>query len=124
MGERITIASDDPEFATWLERFVGTVRPYSELHTCAFGAILDATGAVASEHGCDVLLLHASFGSDPDDPGCEGLAQLRRLRPAPDRPVIVAYLLVIVTIFIFINLLVDLLYSVLDPRVRLAEAKG
>ena len=41
-----------------------------------------------------------------------------------DRPVIVAYLLVIVTLFIFINLVVDLLYSALDPRVRLAEAKG
>ena len=36
-----------------------------------------------------------------------------------DRPVIVAYLLVIVTIFIFINFAVDLLYSLLDPRVRL-----
>ena len=33
-----------------------------------------------------------------------------------DRPVIVAYLLVIVTIFIVINLLVDVLYSALDPR--------
>jgi len=41
-----------------------------------------------------------------------------------DRPVIVAYLLVIVTLFIFINLVVDVLYSTLDPRVRLAEAKG
>jgi peptide/nickel transport system permease protein len=41
-----------------------------------------------------------------------------------DRPVIVAYLLVIVTLFIVVNLLVDLLYSVLDPRVRLAEAEG
>jgi len=41
-----------------------------------------------------------------------------------DRPVIVAYLLVIVAIFIVINLAVDILYSVLDPRVRLAEAKG
>ncbi len=41
-----------------------------------------------------------------------------------DRPVIVAYLLVIVAIFILINLLVDILYSVLDPRVRLGEAKG
>ena len=38
-----------------------------------------------------------------------------------DRPVIVAYLLIIVTLFIVINLLVDLLYSVLDPRVRLGE---
>jgi peptide/nickel transport system permease protein len=41
-----------------------------------------------------------------------------------DRPVIVAYLLVIVTLFIVINLVVDLLYSALDPRVRLGEARG
>ena len=40
-----------------------------------------------------------------------------------DRPVIVAYLLVIVTFFIVINLLVDMLYSALDPRVRLTEAE-
>ncbi len=38
-----------------------------------------------------------------------------------DRPVIVAYLLVIVTVFIVVNLLVDIAYSVLDPRVRLAD---
>jgi peptide/nickel transport system permease protein len=41
-----------------------------------------------------------------------------------DRPVIVAYLLLIVIFFIFINLAVDILYSILDPRVRLSEAKG
>src|SRR5438132_1158815 len=41
-----------------------------------------------------------------------------------DRPIIVAYLLVIVFMFILINLLVDLLYSALDPRVRLTESKG
>jgi peptide/nickel transport system permease protein len=40
-----------------------------------------------------------------------------------DRPVIVAYLLMTVTMFIFINLLVDILYSILDPRVRIAEAR-
>jgi peptide/nickel transport system permease protein len=40
-----------------------------------------------------------------------------------DRPVIVAYLMIIVMMFIIINLVVDLTYSVLDPRVRL-EAKG
>jgi peptide/nickel transport system permease protein len=39
-----------------------------------------------------------------------------------DRPVIVAYLLMIVALFITINLLVDITYSLLDPRVRLAEA--
>jgi peptide/nickel transport system permease protein len=40
-----------------------------------------------------------------------------------DRPVIVAYLMIIVLLFITINLIVDLTYSVLDPRVRL-EAKA
>jgi peptide/nickel transport system permease protein len=41
-----------------------------------------------------------------------------------DRPVIVAYLMIIVTLFIFINLVVDVLYSVLDPRVRLGQTQG
>jgi len=39
-----------------------------------------------------------------------------------DRPVIVAYLCIIVTLFTLINLAVDIVYSLLDPRVRLAEA--
>lgn len=38
-----------------------------------------------------------------------------------DRPVIVAYLLIIVIMFIVINLIVDILYSILDPRVRLGD---
>lgn len=39
-----------------------------------------------------------------------------------DRPVVVAYLLVIVSLFILINFVVDVLYSVIDPRVRLGGA--
>lgn len=35
-----------------------------------------------------------------------------------DRPVIVAYILVVVSMFIVINLVVDVLYSLLDPRIR------
>jgi peptide/nickel transport system permease protein len=41
-----------------------------------------------------------------------------------DRPIIVAYLLVTVTMFIVVNLVVDIAYSALDPRVRLSEGKG
>lgn len=41
-----------------------------------------------------------------------------------DRPVIVAYLLVTVSMFIIINLVVDLLYSALDPRIRLEDIKS
>jgi peptide/nickel transport system permease protein len=43
---------------------------------------------------------------------------------ALDRPVVVAYLLVIVVLFIVINLVVDIVYSMLDPRVRLADAQS
>ena len=41
-----------------------------------------------------------------------------------DRPVIVAYLMIVVAMFTVINLVVDILYSILDPRVRLADAGG
>ena len=40
-----------------------------------------------------------------------------------DRPIIVAYLMIIVVIFVALNLVVDILYSVLDPRVRIKGAK-
>ena len=41
-----------------------------------------------------------------------------------DRPVIVAYMLIVVTLFITINFLVDVIYSLVDPRVRLATLKS
>ena len=41
-----------------------------------------------------------------------------------DRPIIVAYLMIIVFLFVLINLIVDILYSVLDPRVRLQDIKS
>lgn len=41
-----------------------------------------------------------------------------------DRPVIVAYVMVVVVLFVVINLLVDLVYSALDPRVRLTESQA
>ena len=41
-----------------------------------------------------------------------------------DRPVIVAYLMVIVLLFIIINFVVDIVYSYLDPRVRLGQSAG
>ena len=40
-----------------------------------------------------------------------------------DRPVIVAYLMFTAVIFVVINLVVDVVYLLLDPRVRIAEAK-
>ena len=41
-----------------------------------------------------------------------------------DRPVVVAYLMITVLMFVVINLVIDILYSILDPRVRLTAAKN
>ncbi|WP_412565161.1 ABC transporter permease [Thalassobius sp. MITS945101] len=38
-----------------------------------------------------------------------------------DRPIVVAYLMIIVLLFVVINLVVDIIYSILDPRVRLQD---
>lgn len=38
-----------------------------------------------------------------------------------DRPVVVAYLMIMVLFFVLINLVVDILYSILDPRVRIQD---
>jgi peptide/nickel transport system permease protein len=39
-----------------------------------------------------------------------------------DRPIVVAYLMIIVLIFVTLNLIVDIMYSILDPRVRIKGA--
>lgn len=40
-----------------------------------------------------------------------------------DRPVIVAYLLITVLMFMVINMIVDILYSLIDPRIRVSSMK-
>ncbi|MGJ4929174.1 ABC transporter permease [Bradyrhizobium sp. HKCCYLS2038] len=41
-----------------------------------------------------------------------------------DRPIVVAYLVLIMLIFVGINLLTDIAYTILDPRVRLGTKRG
>ena len=41
-----------------------------------------------------------------------------------DRPVIVAYLIVVVLMFVVINFIVDFIYTLLDPRVRLTTKEA
>ena len=43
---------------------------------------------------------------------------LREAWPWPDRPVMVAYLMLVALFFIILNLLVDIAYAALDPRLR------
>ena len=41
-----------------------------------------------------------------------------------DRPIIVAYLMLVVVLFVVINFIVDLIYAALDPRVRLSDTRS
>jgi peptide/nickel transport system permease protein len=41
-----------------------------------------------------------------------------------DRPVVVAYLIVVVIMFVIINFIVDMIYTMLDPRVRLSAREA
>jgi peptide/nickel transport system permease protein len=41
-----------------------------------------------------------------------------------DRPVIVAYIMVVVVLFVLVNLIVDIVYSLLDPRLRINGNKA
>ena len=41
-----------------------------------------------------------------------------------DRPIVVAYLLFVVTLFLILNLVVDIIYAALDPRVRLGGSEN
>jgi peptide/nickel transport system permease protein len=41
-----------------------------------------------------------------------------------DIPIMAAYLLLIATLFVVINLIVDLIYVVVDPRLRVRLARG
>ena len=41
-----------------------------------------------------------------------------------DRPVMVAFMMVVVTLFILINLVVDILYCVIDPRIRVQDGEA
>jgi peptide/nickel transport system permease protein len=43
---------------------------------------------------------------------------------AADIPVMAAYLMLIAALFVVINLIVDLLYYAVDPRLRISGAKG
>ena len=40
-----------------------------------------------------------------------------------DRPVMVAYLVLVVVLFVLINFVVDLIYGQLDPRIRIKAAQ-
>ncbi len=48
----------------------------------------------------------------------------RQLVQVVDVPVMAAYLMFVALVFVVINLIVDILYFVVDPRLRVGDARG
>jgi hypothetical protein len=86
MNSRITIASADRPYATWLEQQVGTVRPYLDVIVMHPGELLGERLPGDSDCESSVVLLHTSFASSDS----EGAACLRRLATADSQPVVIA----------------------------------
>jgi ActR/RegA family two-component response regulator/predicted Ser/Thr protein kinase len=86
MAERITIASADASFATWLGQRVGTLRPYSSVQTLHPDDLMRSLRAEAEPVDAAVLLLHTSFAA----PESLGVDCLRRLVSVDDQRVVVA----------------------------------
>jgi serine/threonine protein kinase len=84
MPPRITIASANPSFATWLERLVGTLRPFHPTST------IDPREPPAASEDPTVVLLHASFCAPGQGDEPEGVSLLRRFAQCADPPVVVA----------------------------------
>jgi len=86
---RLLIADDDSVYRDWLRLHLGVLYPDATV------AVLDleelaARAATLVRQDCDVLLLVARFGSNPEDPWAAGLELLRKLRGRPGLPAIVA----------------------------------
>lgn len=88
MIERLAIISDDPNYGSWLQHYIGTFHPYARVNALSTQAMVDDT-ANLQRAKCDVLLLHASFVSPDNSADSEGVCRLRQLKAIEDIPEIV-----------------------------------
>ena len=73
----------------------------------------EALDIVKENKGLHAVLL------DENMPGLSGLDTLLKIKQVNnDLPVVMGATLIFATIFVFINIIVDIVYGILDPRVR------
>ena len=86
---RVLVVDDDVRYGEWLRHHLDVLCPQasvSMLNRSEFERwCINFTG-----RDCDLLLLAAVFGSNPEDPQSPGLSLLRRLRDQPATPAVIA----------------------------------
>ncbi len=86
---RVLVVDDDPRYGEWLRHHLDVLCPQASVSMLNLEEFRRWC-ATFSGRDCDLLMLSASFGASPEDPGAQGLALLRRLREQPATPAVIA----------------------------------
>jgi hypothetical protein len=80
---------DDRRYGEWLRHHLDVLCPEASVSILNLEEF-QRWCATFSGRDCDLLMLAASFGASPEDPGAHGLTLLRRLRDQPAAPAVIA----------------------------------
>jgi eukaryotic-like serine/threonine-protein kinase len=86
---RVLVVDDDRRYGEWLRHHLDVLCPQASVSMLNLEEF-QRWCATFSGRDCDLLMLAASFGGSPEDPGAHGLTLLRRLRDQPATPAVIA----------------------------------
>ena len=86
---RVLVVDDDRRYGEWLRHHLDVLCPEASVSMLNLEEF-QRWCTTFSGRDCDLLMLAASFGASPEDPGAHGLTLLRRLREQPATPAVIA----------------------------------
>jgi eukaryotic-like serine/threonine-protein kinase len=86
---RVLVVDDDRRYGEWLRHHLDVLCPEASVSMLNLEEF-QRWCATFSGRDCDLLMLAACFGANPEDPGAHGLTLLRRLRDQPATPAVIA----------------------------------
>ena len=86
---RVLVVDDDRRYGEWLRHHLDVLCPEASVSMLNLEEF-QRWCTTFSGRDCDLLMLAASFGASPEDPGAQGLTLLRRLREQPATPAVIA----------------------------------
>ena len=85
---RVLVVDDDYRYGEWLRHHLDVLCPEASVSMLNLEEF-QRWCTTFSGRDCDLLMLAASFGASPEDPGAHGLTLLRRLREQPATPAVI-----------------------------------
>jgi len=86
---RVLVVDDDRRYCEWLRHHLDVLCPQASVSMLNLEEF-QRWCTTFSGRDCDLLMLAATFGASPEDPGAHGLTLLRRLRDQPATPAVIA----------------------------------